>query len=254
MQLNNFTEAAQTEMVFYGELARQNAFTPKKSTLPMIEMPAERLSASTASASGRASRHSNLTAQPLSERDARIKAFFSGRSSSEEMKDYGDNELNRYYDVHRFLKGQRVVAERQAVEEIAHQKNRAVSLIREKQADCKVKVAIKKAEKTLKRMKSETARCQAILDEFKHWDLGLKNYCYKEIAKADARDALLAKTYAKPQAAANTTARVVRSRAPRLPAIRAVSQKRTVVQKPQPEVRRMIFCPNVNTNNAKWRK
>ena len=156
----------------------------------------ERLSASTASASGRASRFSNLTGQPLSERDAKLKAFFSNKScSSEEVKDYGDGELNRYYDVHRFLKGQRVVAERQAVDEVAHQKNRAVSLIREKRADCKVKIAVKKAERTLKRMKSETARCQAILDEFKHWDLGLKNYCYKEIAKADARDAALAKVY-----------------------------------------------------------
>ena len=193
MQINIIPEAAQTQM------PAQNVFkviTPKKSTLPMIDMPNERLSASTASASGRASRFSNLTGQPLSERDAKLKAFFSNRScSSEEVKDYGDSELNRYYDVHRFLKGQRVVAERQAVDEVVHQKNRAVSLIREKRADCKVKIAVKKAERTLKRMKSETARCQAVLDEFKHWDLGLKNYCYKEIAKADARDAALAKVY-----------------------------------------------------------
>ena len=126
-----------------------------------------------------------------------------------------------------------------------------MSLIKEKRADCKVKIAVKKAERTLKRMKSESARCQAILDTFKHWDLGLKNYCYKEIAKADARDAALAKVWAKPQPAANT--RVVRSRAPRLPAIRAVSQKKPVIQKPQPEVRRMIFVPRINTNNAKWR-
>ena len=59
MQLNNFTDA-----LFNGELARQNALSPKNLknlTLPMLDMPTDRLSASTASASGRASRLSNLT-------------------------------------------------------------------------------------------------------------------------------------------------------------------------------------------------
>ena len=175
MQLNNFNSALENSMG-----AQISITTPKKSTLPMIEMPTERLSASTASGSGRASRYSNLTANPLSEERAKIKTFFSGRShSSEELKEYDgdDKELNRYNGVVHFLKKARVVAERQASETRAHQKKRAIYLYEERRVDQKVKIAVKKAEKTLERMKSENARCQAILDQFRHWDIGLKNYC-----------------------------------------------------------------------------
>ena len=144
-------------------ITRQNAATPKKSSVPVMDMSTDRVSASTANTSGRASRHIDTTAMPMYDRDAAMKAFFSDRSRSVEVKDYGSEELLRYHGVVAFLKKARVIAEGQAAQERVHQGKLAVYLTEEKRVDEKIKFAIIRAEKTIKRMKSENARCQAVL-------------------------------------------------------------------------------------------
>ena len=163
MQLNNFNQALGASLGASVNITRVNAATPKKSTLPMVDMNTDRISASTANTSGRASRHIDTTDMPMYDCDAAMKAFFSDRSRSVEVKDYGSEELIRYHGVVAFLKKARVIAERQGAEERVHQANRAVYLIEEKRVDEKIKFAIIKAEKTIKRMRSENARCQAVL-------------------------------------------------------------------------------------------
>lgn len=84
---------------------------PKNKMTLLLDLPSEATSASTSCNSmSAASRHSYNSAQPLTERDIQLKAFFGGNNedTSEEIIDYSNDPQGRFTNVKNFLTLQRI--------------------------------------------------------------------------------------------------------------------------------------------------
>jgi hypothetical protein len=197
--LKNIVNEMDTSSPRAATTTMSNVLTPKNKMSLFLDLPNESATtndhASTqCNSSSAASRLSYNSAQPLTERDAKLKAFFSSTNgdaaAEEEVIDYSNNPQGRFINVKHFLRDARIENDVRVEENKEHAKNHDTSMVYDRNVDLGGRVADKKARKSMALMNESSARCQQTIDTFKKWDAKFKNICDTKRAAADADDAI----------------------------------------------------------------
>ena len=94
-------------------VSKSNVLTPRNKMSLLLDLPMETASTEhSGSLSASASAASYNSAQPMTEtkteRDAKLKAFFSSTDATDEAIDYTNNPQGRFLNVQNFLTNQRI--------------------------------------------------------------------------------------------------------------------------------------------------